>query len=92
MKYKSSLTNEIKITIIVLLLFWVINISVITNTNGVRDALGFSLLMFGFAVAYILALTKGAYLIIENNGVKYVHLFVIRRIVEIKKIVKYKKV
>ncbi len=86
MKYKSSLTKEIKLAILLLLLFWVINILVIINSNGIKDAIIASLLIFGFAIVFVSALVRGIYIVIENNSVKYVHMFLLKKTLEIVKI------
>lgn len=91
MKYKSSLTKQIILTIIILFMFWVINFLVIINSNGVKDAIIFSSLMIAFAIVFVSAFVKGIYITIENNIVKYVHMFVLRKSVEIGKINKIQK-
>ncbi len=91
MKYKSSLTKPITFAIIILLLFWVVNFWVIINSNDMKDAIVFSALMFGFLIVFVSVLVKGIYVIIENNSVKYVHMFVLRKAVEIAKINKIQK-
>ena len=86
MKYKSSFNKEIKITILLLSLFWVVNFLAIINSNGIKDVLAFSVFMLIFAVTYISFLVKGIYIVVENNSVKYIHMFFLRREVEITKI------
>jgi hypothetical protein len=91
MKYTSSLTKGIKLATLLLLLFWVVNSLVIINSNGIRDAMVFSLLMFGFVIAFILVFVSGIYITVANNNVKYVHMFLLRTVVEIGKIHKLEK-
>ncbi len=91
MKYKSHLTNGIKVGIVIILLFWVANIMAIITTVSIADAIIFSSLLLVFATFYILALVKGIYLVIENNRVKYIHMFLRKRMVEIGKINKIQK-
>jgi len=91
MKYKSSLTKSIKLTILILLLFWIVNFLAIINSNGIKDALVFSIFMLCFAIIFVSAFVKGVFLVIENNRVKYVHMFILRKIVEIGQISKIQK-
>ena len=91
MKYKSSLTREIKLAIILLILFWIINFFVIKNSNGIKDTVMFSLLMLCFITVFTLAFAKGIYIAIENSNVKYVSMFVLRKSVNIRKINRIQK-
>ncbi len=91
MKYKSNVTKQIKLSILFLILFWIVNFIAITNNNGYKDALVFSLFMLAFTVVFILTFVRGIYLVIENNEVKYVHMFLLRKNVEISKISTIKK-
>lgn len=91
MKFKSSLTKEIKLSIFLLLLFLVINISPIINSNGIEDIIIPSLLMVVFIILYVVMLVNGNYLVIEKNSVKHVRMFALRKILEIEKINKIQK-
>ena len=91
MEYKSSFTTPIISAIIILFLFWLINFLVIIKSNGIGDVIAFSSLMVIFAVVFISFLVRGIYIVVENNNVKYVHMFFLRREVEIAKINKIKK-
>ncbi len=91
MKYKSNITKQIKLSILLLLLFWVVNFIAIINSNGYKDAIVFSSLMLGFIIVFVLAFVKGIYIVVKNNNVEYVHMFVLRKVVEISKIIKIQK-
>jgi hypothetical protein len=91
MKYQSSITKAIKLTVVVLFLFWLINTLVIINTNGIKDTVVSSVLMFIFAIVFISAFVKGIYVVIENNSLKYVHMFVLRKSIPVEKIKKIQK-
>ena len=91
MKYKSSFTKPIIIATILLLLFWAVNFMVIVSSNGIKEATVFSVFMLIFAFAFILVFVKGIYLSLENNTVKYVHMFLIKKGIEVQKIHKIQK-
>lgn len=76
---------------LLLLLFWVGNILAILNSSGIKDAIVFSVLMIIFAVVFISAFVKGVYIVVENNSVKYVHMFLLKKEAEITKINKIQK-
>lgn len=88
MIYKSSCTREIKLTILFLFLFWLINTMVIINSNGIQDAIVSSVLMIIFAFVFVSAFVKGIYVVMENNYIKYVHMFLLRKTVDMGKITK----
>jgi len=88
MKYKSSLTGEMKLAILFLFLFWLINTLVIISSNGIRDAVESSVLMIIFAVVFVLAFVKGIYVVMENAYIKNVHMFFLKETANIEKITK----
>lgn len=91
MKYQSNATKGIKLAIILLFLFWVANFFVIINTNGIKDATVFSVIMIVFAIVFISLFLKGIYIVIEANNVKYVHMFLLRKLMPIEEIRKIQK-
>lgn len=91
MKYNSSFTKPIKLTILILFLFWAINTLVIINTNGIRDAVISSIFMLAFAIFFVSAFVKGIYVVVENDTVKYVHMWILRKRIEIGRISKIQK-
>jgi|SRR5581483_2038217 len=91
MKYKSGFTTPIISAIIILFLFWLINFLVILKSNGTGDVITFSLLMIAFAIVFISFLVKGIYVVVENNKVRYVHMFFLKKEIEIIKINSIKK-
>lgn len=91
MKYKSSFTQPVKLSIFLLLLFWAVNCLVITNSNGLHDALVFSALMLAFTTIFVLAMVKGTNIVVENNSVTYSQMSVLRTTMDIGKINKIQK-
>lgn len=91
MKYKSNLTKPIKMMFPFFFLFWVGNFFAILNSNGIQDTIGFSVFMCIFIFLYTFFLIRGIYIIVEDNNVRYVHMFTMRKTVEIGKIKKIKK-
>lgn len=91
MKYKSSFTKGIKLAVLILLLFWLVNTFVTINSNGIKDVIVSSTFMLVFIAIFILAFTKATYIVVKNKSIKYVRMFILRNSVEIEKINKIQK-
>ena len=91
MKYKSNITKEIKITISVLLLYWLFSVLISLKNNGIGDIAIMSVFILGFSVIFISAFVNGTYLVIENNSVTYVLMYVLKEKAEISKLQKIQK-
>jgi hypothetical protein len=91
MKYKSNITKPIKLSILLLLLFWVVNFIAIISSNGYKDAIVFSMFMLVFMIIFISAFVKGTYIVLKDKKVEYVHMFALRKLIEISKITKIQK-
>jgi hypothetical protein len=86
MKYKSSFTNEIKIAVMVLVSYWLVNTWVASSNNNLSDTISLSVAILLLALAFLMALTKFTYLVIEDSQVKYVPMFFQRGRLEISKV------
>lgn len=86
MRYKSSLTKEVKLSILIIFFFWVFNIWFSSGSNSIGSIIEISLLILIFTTVFIYALIGATYVLIEDNKVKYIHMFLRRGAPEIRMI------
>ena len=86
MKYKASFTKGIYLAIIIIILYLVI--TVMLGSNSVSDLIQISVPVIIFGIVYILALTMGTHIVIENNSVKNYLMFLPKGTAEINTIKK----
>jgi len=84
MKYKASFTKGINSAIVIIVLYLVIVI--LLGGNSVSDLIMISVPVIIFGVVYIAALTKGTYVVIENNRIKNYLMFIRKGTADIKTI------
>src|SRR3989338_6675057 len=84
MKYKASFTKGINTAIAIIVLYLVITI--LLGSNSVSDLILISVPVIIFGIVYIAALTKGTYVVIENNSIKNYLMFLPKGTVEIRTI------